>query len=128
MTAIHRLASFFIVNSLHDGMNLVAKEFVSSRFDDDGTLILCRFTGAFREMEHALGVNPFAIDETAEAMRRALTMPAAERGHRMRRMREIVAYNNVYRWAGKILAALLRLERHEHAQFEPSTDDDLALV
>jgi len=115
MTAIHRLADFFMVNSLHDGMNLVAKEFVCSRFDGGGALILSRFTGAFRELADALGVNPYAVDETAEAIHQALVMPAAERQRRMRRMREQVAHNNVYRWAGKILSALLKLELCESA-------------
>ncbi len=115
MAAIHRLASFFVVNSLHDGMNLVAKEFVASRFDGDGALILSRFTGAYRQMEHALGINPFAIDETAAAMHTALTMPTAERRRRMLRLREEVAGNNVYRWAGKILSSLLKFELSECA-------------
>jgi trehalose 6-phosphate synthase len=109
MTAIHRLADFFIVNSLHDGMNLVAKEFVASRVDGEGVLILSRFTGAAREFEHALEVNPFAIDQTAEAMWKALTIPAEERQDRMRRLREHVAYHNVYRWAGRLLTALLQI-------------------
>jgi trehalose-6-phosphate synthase len=115
MTAIHRLADFFMVNSLHDGMNLVAKEFVCSRFDDGGALILSRFTGAYRELDDALGVNPYAVDETAEAIYQALSMPQAERQRRMRRMREQVAHNNVYRWAAKILSALLKLELCEAA-------------
>jgi trehalose 6-phosphate synthase len=109
MTALHRLSHFFIVNSLHDGMNLVAKEFVTSRVDNDGVLILSRFTGAFRELDSAIGVNPFGAHETAEAILQALTMEPEERGERMRRMRDQVAYNNVYRWAGKILSHLMNL-------------------
>src|SRR5262249_21441274 len=75
MMALHRLANFCIVSSLDDGMNLVAKEFVASRTDGDGVLILSRFTGASRELTSALLVNPFAVDELADAIRLALEMP-----------------------------------------------------
>src|SRR5262249_24431756 len=78
MMALHRLADFCIVNSLHDGLNLVAKEFVSSRFDEDGVLILSQFTGAARELTDALLVNPFSIEECAEAIHQALKMPPKE--------------------------------------------------
>lgn len=110
MIALHRLSRFFLVNSLHDGMNLVAKEFVASRTDEDGVLILSRFTGAYRELDSAIGVNPFAIHETAAAIHQALTMEQPERAARMRKMRETVAVNNVYRWAGKILSHVMRLD------------------
>lgn len=110
MSALHRLCRFFIVNSLHDGMNLVAKEFAASRVDNDGVLILSRFTGAFRELDTSLGVNPYAVHETANAIHQALTMPPEERMHRMKGMRQKVAYNNVYRWAGSILSQLLKLD------------------
>lgn len=91
-------------------MNLVAKEFVASRSDEDGVLILSRFTGAGREMTNAILVNPFAIDEVSNAMRTALDMPEDERRKRMKKLRTSVAENNVYRWAGKLLSALLRFE------------------
>jgi trehalose 6-phosphate synthase len=110
MMALHRLAEFCLVNSLDDGMNLVAKEFIASRFDEDGVLILSRFTGAARELTNAILVNPFAVDEVAEAMHQALQMPQEERRKRMQRMREVVAENNIYRWAGKFLSALLKFE------------------
>lgn len=110
MMALHRLARFCVVNSLDDGMNLVAKEFVASRFDDDGVLILSRFTGAARELSDAFLVNPFAIDELAEAFRAALEMPEEERRKRMHKQRGVVATNNIYRWAGKFLSTLLRFE------------------
>lgn len=113
MIALHRLSRFFLVNSLHDGMNLVAKEFVASRTDEDGVLILSRFTGAYRELDSAIGVNPFAIHETAAAIHQALTMEQPERTARMRKMRETVAVNNVYRWAGKILSHVMRLDMPE---------------
>jgi alpha,alpha-trehalose-phosphate synthase [UDP-forming] len=110
MMALHRLATFCIVSSLDDGMNLVAKEFVASRTDGDGTLILSRFAGAARELTGALQVNPFAVEEVAQAIEEALTMPEEERRKRMQKMRAAVADNNIYRWAGKLLSALLKFE------------------
>ena len=110
MMALHRLARFCVVSSLDDGMNLVAKEFVASRVDDDGVLILSRFTGAARELAGAVVVNPFAVDEIAEAIHQALEMPEEDRRKRMQKMRSAVADNNVYRWAGKLLSALLKFE------------------
>jgi trehalose 6-phosphate synthase len=110
MMALHRLANFCIVSSLHDGMNLVAKEFVSSRFGGDGVLILSQFTGAARELTDALQVNPFSMDEGADAICQALEMPEDERRKRMQKMRAAVAENNIYRWAGKILSALLKFD------------------
>jgi trehalose 6-phosphate synthase len=110
MTALARLAHFCIVSSLHDGMNLVAKEFVANRSDGDGVLILSHFAGASLELTDALLVNPFALDEIAEAIRTAIELPETERRRRMSRMRDAVAGNNIYRWAGKILSALLRIE------------------
>src|SRR6187402_2726732 len=114
MIALHRLARFCVVSSLHDGMNLVAKEFVASRRDEQGVLILSRFTGAHRELTDSVEINPFAIHEVSEAMRVALKMPAAEQRRRMTRMREQVAYNNVFRWAGKFLSALLKYDLPEN--------------
>jgi trehalose 6-phosphate synthase len=115
MMALHRLANFCVVSSLHDGMNLVAKEFVASRNDEDGVLILSEFTGAARELGDALLFNPFAVAELARAMHRALTLPRDERRKRMQRMRAEVSHNNVYRWAGKILSALLKFDFPEDA-------------
>jgi trehalose 6-phosphate synthase len=110
MMALHRLADFCIVSSLHDGMNLVAKEFVASRHDEDGVLILSRFTGSARELDDALLVNPFSIEQIAESVHMALSLPEEERSRRMRRMRAQVEKNNVYRWAGKILSSLLKFD------------------
>jgi trehalose 6-phosphate synthase len=118
MMALHRLADFCLVSSLDDGMNLVAKEFVASRIDEDGVLILSRFTGAARELTNAVLVNPFAVDEVAEAIHQALDMPAEERRKRMRKMRVVVAENNIYRWAGKLLSALLKFEFPEGPRAE----------
>ncbi|HMC65415.1 MAG TPA: trehalose-6-phosphate synthase, partial [Gemmataceae bacterium] len=118
MMALHRLAHFCVVSSLDDGMNLVAKEFVASRADEDGALILSRFTGAARELTTALLVNPFGIDEIADAMHQALEMPEEERRRRMQRMRAIVQENNIYRWAGKFLSALLQFDFPERSRSE----------
>jgi alpha,alpha-trehalose-phosphate synthase [UDP-forming] len=110
MTALHRLADFCIVSSLHDGMNLLAKEFVASRADEDGVLLLSQFAGSALELTDALLFNPFAIDELADAIHQAVEMPQAERKKRMQKMRTAVQDNNVYRWAGKILSALLKFD------------------
>jgi len=105
----YRHADFCMVTSLHDGMNLVAKEFVSVRDDEDGVLILSRFTGAARELGDALLVNPYDVDETAEAIRTALEMSPEERKARMGRMRNAVREHNIYRWAGLLLSELARI-------------------
>ena len=114
--ALHRLATFCMVSPLHDGMNLVAKEFVASRFDENGVLILSDFAGAAGELTDALLVNPFSIDEMAEAIHRAITLSAEERRKRMQRLRVATAENNVYRWAGRILLTLLRIDSSEPAE------------
>ena len=118
MMALHRLAAFCMVTSLDDGMNLVAKEFVTSRVDGDGALILSCFTGAARELTSAVLVNPFSIEEVAEAIHQALIMPEEERRKRMQKMRTAVSENNVYRWAGKCLSALLKFDFPESPQLE----------
>ena len=110
LMGLHRLAHFCVVTSLHDGMNLVAKEYVASRFDEDGVLILSRFTGAARELPDALLVNPFAIGEIADSMAAALAMSKEERKRRMRRMRLAVAENNIYDWATRFLTTLLKFD------------------
>jgi trehalose 6-phosphate synthase len=115
MIALHRLANFAVVTSLHDGMNLVAKEFVASRNDEDGALILSRFTGSARELLDAILVNPFSIEEIAFAYRQAIEMAREERVRRMQRMREEVETNNIYRWAGKFLSAQTKFEFPEVA-------------
>jgi trehalose 6-phosphate synthase len=105
----YRHADFCMVTSLHDGMNLVAKEFVSVRDDEDGVLILSRFTGAARELGDALLVNPYDVDETAGAIRAAVEMDREERRGRMARMRFTVREHNIYRWAGILLNELTRI-------------------
>ena len=110
---LFRAADLCIVSSLHDGMNLVAKEFVAARDDQQGVLLLSTFAGASRELTEALIVNPYDARSMGEAIEQALLMPAAEQRERMRLMREIVRLRNVYRWAGQMLldAADLRKRR-----------------
>jgi len=109
ITAFNRLARFCVVSSLHDGMNLVAKEFVSSRIDEDGVLILSRFTGAARELTDALLINPYGVDEFAEEIRQAIEMPLEERRARMQKLRRVVEQNNIYQWAGNIVSEMADL-------------------
>ena len=99
----YRGADLCMVTSLHDGMNLVAKEFVSARDDERGALILSLFTGAARELPEALSVNPYDTDQCAAALQLALTMPVAEQRTRMRLMRGLIQEFNVFRWAGRML-------------------------
>jgi trehalose-6-phosphate synthase len=101
-----RAADLCMVTSLHDGMNLVAKEFVASRGDRQGALILSRFAGACRELRDALVVNPYDTEQLAEAIRFGLEMDPEERRARMERMRKIVKERNVYRWAANLIAEL----------------------
>jgi trehalose-6-phosphate synthase len=108
----YKVADLCIVTSLHDGMNLVAKEFVASREDEEGALILSRFTGASRQLRDALIVNPYDIEQLAESIRFALEMDPEERRARMQRMRRVVREQNVYRWAASLVTELseIRLE------------------
>ncbi len=105
---LFRAADVCIVSSLHDGMNVVAKEFVASREDNAGVLVLSSFTGASREMAEALIVNPYDPAEMASAIARALRMPIDEQAERMKLMRQQVRENNVYRWAGRMLSDAAR--------------------
>ncbi len=110
---LYRAVDFCLVNSLHDGMNLVAKEFVAARDDDDGVLILSTFAGASRELTEALLINPFDVSETASAMETAMRMDRGERRNRMSLMRRTVKENNVYRWAGRMLMDAARLRQRQ---------------
>jgi trehalose 6-phosphate synthase len=105
----YKSSDLCMVTSLHDGMNLVAKEFVAARDDEDGVLILSQFTGASRELKDAVIVNPYDIEQMADAICLSLTMPSAERRARMERMRANIREYNIYRWAGKLIAELARL-------------------
>jgi trehalose 6-phosphate synthase len=109
----YRAADLCMVSSLHDGMNLVAKEFIASRDDERGVLVLSQFTGAARELAEAIIVNPYDTDECAAALQAALEMPEREQRARMRLMRGLVAEFNVFRWAGRMLidAAGMRKRR-----------------
>ena len=108
LLALRRLARFCAVSSLHDGMNLVAKEYVASRFDEDGVLILSPFTGAAQELTDALIVNPYATEHFADAIRDAVVMHYDERHRRMVNMRAIVQENNIYKWAAHLLVDLMQ--------------------
>jgi len=108
---LYRAAELCYVSSLHDGMNLVAKEFVAARDDEQGVLLLSQFTGAARELPEALIVNPYDIEQSAAAMHLALTMSPEEQRARMRSMRALVHEFNVYRWAGRMLLDAARM-RH----------------
>lgn len=110
---LFRAADLCIVSSLHDGMNLVAKEFVASRDDDEGVLILSSFTGASREMSEALIVNPYNAREMADALDQALRMPPQEQRERMRLMRQQVREQNVYRWAGRMMVDAARIRQRQ---------------
>ena len=109
----YRAADVCVVTSLHDGMNLVAKEFVAARDDDAGVLVLSQFAGAASELHEALIVNPYHVEEVAETLNRALTMPASEQRERMTALRQSVREFNVYRWAGRMLLEAARLRQRE---------------
>ncbi len=109
ITRFYKAADICLVTSLHDGMNLVAKEFVATRTDRQGVLILSRFAGASQELRDALLVNPYDVDEGAEAIYRALTMTPEEQRSRMSRMHTILEDHNVYRWAADIMTELNRI-------------------
>jgi len=114
----YRAADLCMVTSLHDGMNLVAKEFLAARPDEQGVLILSRFTGAARELRDALVVNPYDAEELADAIRLGLEMDTPEKKARMQRMRRVVKEYNIYRWAGNLISELaeLRIEPPESAK------------
>jgi|GEM_PF-348035 len=108
--ALYSMANVCIVSSLHDGMNLVAKEYVASRAQGDGVLVLSRFTGAATELRDALLVNPYDTEQLSEAIAQALAMPLPEQRQRMGRMRAYLQENDIYRWAIRVLGELSRLE------------------
>ncbi len=118
----YRTADFCMVTSLHDGMNLVAKEFVAARTDEQGALILSHFAGASHELTEALVVNPYDTGELADAIRRALEMSPQQKRDRMSRMRAQVREHNVYRWAGNLVSELtsVRLNEVHHLRHDES--------
>lgn len=109
LVALYRIAHFCVVSSLHDGMNLVAKEFVAARDDNDGVLVLSEMTGAAQELGEAMIINPYDIDGFAAALSRAIDLPAGERRERMRALRRVVAGHDVFLWASDILNGLERI-------------------
>jgi len=108
----YAMADFCIVSSLHDGMNLVAKEYVASKNDLSGCLVLSQFTGVAREFTDAVLINPYYIEEFAQSIYLAVTMPEDEKRRRMRNMRNIITHNNVYAWAANIITELASVEKH----------------
>jgi len=109
LNALRRLAHFCAVSSLHDGMNLVAKEYVSARIDNDGVLMLSRFTGAAEELADAVIIDPYASGEFAGKIKEVIEMPEEERQRRMRRLRKTVADNNIYKWGASIISRLVAI-------------------
>ncbi|MGH8797192.1 MAG: alpha,alpha-trehalose-phosphate synthase (UDP-forming) [Caldimonas sp.] len=116
LNELYRAADVCMVTSLHDGMNLVSKEFVAARDDEQGVLILSRFAGAARELTEALVVNPYHVEECADALQQALTMPPAEQHERMASLRMTVREFNVYRWAGRMLSDAGRLRQRQRIE------------
>jgi trehalose-6-phosphate synthase/HAMP domain-containing protein len=114
----YELADLCIVSSLHDGMNLVAKEYIASKRGDGGMLLLSRFTGAARELADAVLINPYSIGEFADAIRYAIEMKPEERRSRMESMWNVVSENNVYRWAASIITELTSLKKGETSPAE----------
>jgi trehalose 6-phosphate synthase len=110
---LFRAADACIVSSLHDGMNLVAKEYVAARDDEMGVLLLSSFAGASRELSEAIIINPYDAQDLGEAMHQALMMPLTEQHERMKSMREQVRSRNVYRWAGQMLLDASRIRKKQ---------------
>src|SRR5690606_15291248 len=119
MVALFLAADVMLVTALRDGMNLVAKEYVASRIDDGGVLVLSEFTGASDELRQALLINPHDIDGLKDAMRRAIGMPERERARRMRAMRKRVIANDVARWSSAFLEALTKSSHESHTPAPP---------
>ncbi|MFA5500481.1 MAG: trehalose-6-phosphate synthase [Candidatus Omnitrophota bacterium] len=107
----YRIADICIVSSLHDGMNLVAKEYIASKNDLNGTLILSKFTGAARELNDAIQINPYSPEEFADSIKLAADMPPPEKERRMENMRKIITDNNIYKWAGSIITELATIKK-----------------
>ncbi len=122
---LYRAADVVYVSSLHDGMNLVAKEFAAAREDEGGVLVLSQFTGAAQEMPEALLVNPYDVEQAATVLGVALHMSIEEQRQRMRALRRHIAEFNVYRWAGRMLVDAARLRRRQRVRlaFDSTTDE-----
>ena len=109
VTALYKIADACIVTPLHDGMNLVCKEFIAVRNDLDGVLLLSQFTGAARELGGAMFVNPYDRENFAKAIKKAIELPRERKEKRMKRLRAVVRENNIYKWAGKFLEELKKI-------------------
>ncbi len=107
----YQLADFCVVSSLHDGMNLVAKEYIAAKKDLSGALILSQFTGASRELSDAILINPYSIEDFADSIKLVIDMPQEEKKRRMENMRHIISENNIYRWAANIITELTALKK-----------------
>ncbi|MCU1578017.1 MAG: otsA [Rhodoglobus sp.] len=121
MVALYLAADILLVTALRDGMNLVAKEYVASRFDEDGVLVLSEFTGASDELKRALLVNPHDIDGLKETILQAIAMPRRERAQRMRSLRRRVLENDVVRWSGNFLQTLEQARAGRYDRISPVT-------
>ena len=114
VVAFYKLANICVVSPLHDGMNLVAKEYVSAHAQDgSGVLVLSQFTGSFRELQDAVMINPYDTEDFADKLKEAMTMNKREAKSRMTKIKKQVADNNIYRWSGKLLSELLKFEFKE---------------
>nr|WP_193571207.1 alpha,alpha-trehalose-phosphate synthase (UDP-forming) [Diaminobutyricibacter tongyongensis] len=122
MVALYLAADVMLVTALRDGMNLVAKEYVASRVDEDGVLVLSEFAGASDELRQALLINPHDIEGLKEAMLAAIAMPRRERARRMRALRKRVITNDVARWSASFLDALTRSAHGDHPLQNPPTN------
>ena len=114
LVVYYRMADFAIVSSLHDGMNLVAKEFVASQVERKGVLICSEFAGAAEELDHALLINPYDVESVADTLKQAIEMSASERTQHMARLQEHIAEHNIYKWLGDIFAELDRIRGESH--------------
>jgi trehalose 6-phosphate synthase len=119
--ALYRLAEVCVVSALHDGMNLVAKEYIAAKNDGNGMVVLSRFTGAALELSQALLINPYDLDAFTAAFAAVLRMSREERVRRMQALRNTVERNNVYRWAGEFLLTLASLRQDAYTALLPTT-------
>ncbi len=122
----YRATDLCLVTSLHDGMNLVAKEFVAARDDEQGVLVLSQFAGASRELRDAVMVNPYDTEQSAEAIRFALEMDPAEKHARMKRLRRVVRDQNVYRWASELIGQLCDIRLRPRGVGEKANEKSVA--
>ncbi|MRR10877.1 trehalose-6-phosphate synthase, partial [bacterium] len=120
----YRAARVCLVTSLHDGMNLVAKEYIAARGANDGALVLSRFAGAARDLRDALIVNPYDLEQTAEAIHYALAMPSAEQAERMGRMRQQLVAHNIYLWAADLIKELAAVRLAARPPVAPSAAEE----